>query len=209
MFGVHTKVLKTFGRKKEKTLTHKKLTTMISIISNKFIEQKITFCLIGAFALGFYGLPRHTIDIDFMVDIDHWDKISEIMSVAGYTCFQKTDAFAQFDSDYDIFGKVDLMFANSKTGREMLDRSAFLSAELIGDIYVIQPSDYIILKLLAIANDKERLLKDEFDISEFFKFNRKIGFSEKFEKLDTNRIYNFAEKFRQTDLIKKYLIKEL
>ena len=182
---------------------------MLSIISDKLIDQKIPFCLIGAFALGFYGLPRHTVDIDFMVDINHWNKISKIISEAGYVCFQKTDIFAQFDSDYDIFGKVDLMFANSKTGREMLQRSAFLSAELIGDIYVIQPSDYIILKLLAIANNKDRLLKDEYDISEFFKAHSKLGFSDKFEKLDISRIYNFAAKFRQTDLIKKYLIKEI
>ena len=186
-------------------MADKKLTTMLSIISDKLIKKKIPFCLIGAFALGFYGLPRHTVDVDFMVDGNYWNEISEIMDQVGYICFQKTDMFAQFDSEYDIFGKVDLMFANSEEGRKMLRRSVFTHAELIGDIYIIQPSDYIILKLLAIANNKERLLKDEFDISEFFNAYIKLGISEKFEKLDKERILFFAGKFEQTELIKKYL----
>ena len=189
-------------------MTQKKLTTMLSVIADHFIDKKIPFCLIGAFALGFYGLPRHTVDIDFMVDGDYWDAVSEILTGSGYTCFQKTETFAQFDSEFDVFGKVDLMLAGTETGKEMLRRSVLCKAELIGNIYIIQPSDYIILKLLAIANDKERLLKDELDISEFFKSYKKFGISDNFEKVDTKRIYAFAEKFGQTGLIEKYITTE-
>ena len=178
---------------------------MLSIISDRFMEKRIPFCLIGAFALGFFGLPRHTVDIDFMVDTDYRDSASAILTGAGYTCFQKTETFAQFDSPYDVFGKVDLMLARFEAGREMIRRSVVLDSELIGRVPVIQPTDYIILKLLAVANDKERLPKDEFDISEFFKGYRKFGISDKFEKIDAKRIYDFAGKFGQTDLLAKYL----
>ena len=181
---------------------------MLSILSDRFIEKQIPFCLIGAFALGFYGLPRHTVDIDFMVDADYWDHALEILTLAGYTCFQKTESFAQFDSAYDVFGKVDMMFASSDVARGMIHRSILLDAELIGKVPVVQPTDYIILKLLAVANDKERLPKDEFDISAFFKGYRTFGISDKFEKIDATRIRGFAEKFGQTGLIKKYLVTE-
>lgn len=93
-------------------------------------------------------------------------------------------------------------------GSDPESRSVLFKAELIGNIYIIQPSDYIILKLLAIANDKERLLKDELDISEFFKTYKRFGISDAFEKIDTKRIYTFAEKFGQTGLIKKYITPE-
>lgn len=192
----------------EGVLAQKKLTTMLSILSDRFIEKQIPFCLIGAFALGFYGLSRHTVDIDFMVDANYGDPALEILTGSGYTCFQKTELFAQFDSEYDVFGKVDMMFASTDAGREMIRRSVLLDAELIGRVPVVQPTDYIILKLLAIANDKERLPKDEFDISEFFKGYRTFGISEKFEKIDAKRIYRFAEKFGQTGLIQKYMATE-
>lgn len=186
-------------------MTQKKLTTMLSVISEHFIDGGIPFCLIGAFALGFYGLPRHTVDIDFMIDADYWKEVSEILTRSGYVCYQKTETFAQFDSDYDIYGKVDLMLVNSEAGRAMMRRGVLIDAELIGNIYVIQPSDYIILKLLAIANNQERLLKDEFDIASFFKAYEAFCISDKFEKLDAGRIYAFAEQFGQTGLIKKYM----
>ena len=182
-----------------------KLTSMISILSQVFAENHIPVCLIGAFALGFFGLPRHTVDIDFMADSIHWNRILEIMARSGYVCFQKTRSFAQFDSDYDIFGKVDVMLVDTEEGRAMLNRSVWIDAELIGKIRVIQPSDYIVLKLLAIANNKERRLKDESDIAEFFKTVSEFGLSDRFEGLDFRRIRFFAEKFGQDGLIKKYI----
>ncbi len=178
---------------------------MISILFQSFTENHIPVCLIGAFALGFFGLPRHTVDIDFMADDADWEKILKIMTKSGYTCFQKSRSFAQFDSDYDIFGKVDIMLVDTAEGRDMLSRSAWIDAEIIGRIRVVQPSDYIILKLLAIANNKERRLKDESDISEFFKTVREFGLSDRFEALDFRRIMFFAEKFGQDELIQKYL----
>jgi len=178
---------------------------MISILSENFVENNIPVCLIGAFALGFFGLPRHTVDIDFMTDAAHWNHILEIMTESGYTCFQKSQSFAQFDSDYDIFGKVDFMLVDTEEGRDMLNRSVLIDAEIIGKIRVIQPSDYIILKLLAIANNKERQLKDESDIAEFFKTISEFGLSDEFEALDYQRIRYFAEKYRQGELIIKYI----
>jgi hypothetical protein len=139
-----------------------------------------------------------------MADATHWDRIHGVMTGGGYTCFQKTRSFAQFDSDYDIFGKVDFMLVDTQDGRDMLNRSALIDAEIIGEIRVIQPSDYIILKLLAIANNKERQLKDESDIAEFFKSVSEFGLSDKFEPLNVERIRLFGESFGQDDLIRKY-----
>src|SRR3990167_4285838 len=44
-----------------------------------FKREKIDFCLIGGFALGFYGLGRFTKDIDFKIAIrpQHWPHLKE------------------------------------------------------------------------------------------------------------------------------------
>ncbi len=41
-----------------------KLANMLSIISDNLSQRQIPFCLIGAMALGVYGPPRYTSDIE-------------------------------------------------------------------------------------------------------------------------------------------------
>ncbi len=182
-----------------------KLTNMLSIISEKLSQGQIPFCLIGAMAFGIYGLPRYTSDIALLTTDDNWQNILSVMEQLGYTCYQKTDAFAQFDSESDVYGKVDFMLAKTQDGKEIIKRSITIQRDdLFDKIPVVQPTDYIILKLLAIANNPERSLRDESDISELIKLYNNNLITEKFTPLDKARILLFADKFGQQKLIEKY-----
>ncbi len=143
----------------------KKLTNMLSIISENLSQEQIPFSLTGAMALGAYGLPRYTSDIDLMTEAVCWPKIAPIMERSGYECYQKTDFFAQFDPEMGIYGKVDFMFVTTQEGSEIINRSVSIEDEIFGKIPVIQPSDYVILKLMAIANNPDRITQDEADLS--------------------------------------------
>jgi len=178
---------------------------MLSIISNNLSEKQIPFCLIGAMALGIYGLPRYTSDIDLLTEENSWPKIAPLMERLGYECYQKTDVFAQFDSELGIYGKVDFMFVSTKDGREIINRSISVKNELFGVIPVIQPSDYVILKLMAIANNPDRSIKDKSDLSGFFDLYKKNLLSKSFDDLDVDRIMLFADRFGMERLFKKYI----
>ena len=182
-----------------------KLANMLSIISNSLFEKQIPFCLIGAMALGVYGLPRYTSDIDLLAEKKHWPKIALLMERHGYECYQESDFFAQFDSELGVYGKVDFMFVNTQDGRSILKRSILVEDEVFGSIPVIQPSDYIILKLMAIANNPDRSIKDESDISGFLDLYKNNLLSEYFDVLDVDRILLFADRFGLSELINKYL----
>ncbi len=182
-----------------------KLTNMLRIISEKLSQKKVPFCLIGALALGLYGLPRYTSDIDLLAEESSWPDILDIMEKLGYTCFQKTSAFAQFDSELGIFGKVDFMFVTTSDGKKIISSSTLVSDVFFSSIPVIQPSDYIVLKLMAIANNPDRGLKDESDISDFFNLYNKDLVAKDFDRLDKPKIILFAEKFGKNKLINKYL----
>ncbi len=182
-----------------------KLTNMLAIISDKFSQRQIPFCLIGALALGLYGHPRYTSDIDILVKESSWPDISEIMEKLGYTCFQKTSAFAQFDSELGVFGKVDFMFVKTEEGKGFIRNSTKVNEEYFDGTPVIQPTDYIILKLMAIANNPERSLKDEADISDFFRMYEKNLIASDFDKLDKPKILIFGEKFGMQSVINKYI----
>jgi len=183
----------------------KKLTNMLSIISDNLSQNQIPFCLIGAMALGIYGLPRYTSDIDLLTTDNCWSKIASIMERLGYECHQKTDAFAQFDSELGIYGKVDFMFVSTQDGRDMIKRSILLQDELFGKIPVIQTTDYIILKLMAIANNPDRSMRDESDLLGVFDLLKNNLLSKYFDIIDMDRIIFFADRFGQRKRIEKYL----
>ncbi len=125
-------------------------------INRHFRKKQIPFAMIGAMALALYGIPRFTSDIDLLSDGRKRSEITAVLEQLGYTCFQHTEQFAQFDSEFGVFGKIDLMFVNTADGREILDRRVEIFDEILGNAPIIQPSDYIILKIMALANNPGR-----------------------------------------------------
>ena len=176
-------------------MTSQKLPSMLRIITNNLSENEIPYTLIGAFALNLYGLPMFTADIDLLTEGRFWPMISPVMERLGYTCFHKTKSFAQFDCELGVYGKVDFMFVNTPEGRDILVRSIVIKDELLGEHSIIQPTDYIILKLMAIANNPDRSSKDEGDIIEVLKLSKNGLIPEDFDILNRDRIYFFAERF--------------
>ncbi len=171
------------------------------------MKEQIQYSLIGALALSLYGLPKFTADIDLLTEGRFRPLISSMMERLGYTCFQKTKSFAQFDSELGVLGKIDFMFVSTADGQDILERSVLVKDELLGDHPVIQPTDFIILKLMAIANNPERISKDEGDILDVLKVYEKGLIHEAFGKLDKGRIYLFAERFGQRERVDSLLEK--
>lgn len=182
-------------------MTLQKLPRMLHIISGMLTKEGIPYALIGAFALSLYGMPKYTADIDILTGGRFWAKISSIMKGLGYTCFQKTRSFAQFDSEMGIYGKVDFMLVGTPDGMEILQRSVVVRDDLIGDHPIIQPTDYIILKLMAIANNPDRGPGDEGDILRVLKSFRKSLIPDDFDPIDWERIYFFADRFGQKERV--------
>jgi len=186
-----------------------KIPSVLGTVSKHLNEQHVPYALIGAMALGLYGFPRYTSDIDLITDSHSWPTIHKTMDGLGYECFQKTDAFAQFDSEMGILGKVDFLFVRSQDGLAILDRRVMVEDDLLGTQPVVQPTDYIVLKLMAIANNPERAISDEADISVFLKLHSKQMVPEIFEPLDTERLNLFAARFGQEDILQKHLKKKI
>ncbi|MFW5855522.1 MAG: hypothetical protein ACOCW9_09325, partial [Thermodesulfobacteriota bacterium] len=176
---------------------------MFSMLTRRFDEQNIPFAAIGAMALSAYGLPRFTADIDLLSESAHRNKIYNILTEAGFTCFQETETFAQFDSEMGVYGKVDLMFVGTPAGKAMLKRRIRISDDLLGNYPVIQPSDYIVLKLMAAANDPSRQVGDEADIATLLKQIRGKDLTDSFEPLQRDRILEFARQFRLEKHVKR------
>ncbi|MBI9085588.1 MAG: hypothetical protein JEZ11_18465 [Desulfobacterales bacterium] len=171
--------------------------SILGSISRQLNNHNVPYALIGAMALSIYGLSRYTSDIDLMCDAASWPTISQGMSTIGFECFQKADAFAQFDAEGGILGRIDIMLIETDEGRAMLDRRVVVADELLGSQPVAQPTDFLILKLMSMANNAQREPADRADISAIFRLNDAGMIPRLFEPLDINRLTQFAERFGQ------------
>ena len=130
-----------------------------------FQEKKIRYALIGGFALGALGIPRATVDIDFLVRYDDLPKIKGLMEGLGYKCVFQTENVSQYVSPLEILGEIDFLHAFRKTSLGMLERA--IEKEILGGaqkIKVLRAEDIIGLKVQSAANNESRFNREYADI---------------------------------------------
>lgn len=130
-----------------------------------FEAKGILYGLIGGYAVSLWGLPRATVDLDFLVRRDDMTTVRNIAESLGYRCIHSSDNVTQFDSDDVNLGEIDFLHAFRPASISMLER---LELKEIFDghvrVPVIQPEDLIGLKVQAIANSPPRMAVDRGDI---------------------------------------------
>jgi len=175
--------------------------TVLGLLLKSFQEENVRYALIGGFALGALGVPRATVDIDFLIHRDDLDKIEKIMKVNGYDCAFKSENVSQYISPLKLFGEVDLLHAFRDIAVGMLERAVeknIFEGKL--KIKVLKPEDIIGLKLQAIINDENRITQEFADIESlmgFYKSNLDWRLIEEYFK-----IFDQEEKF--IELKKKF-----
>ncbi|MBI5789376.1 MAG: nucleotidyltransferase [Candidatus Schekmanbacteria bacterium] len=132
-------------------------------ILTEFDQKGVRYALMGGFALGVLGIPRTTVDLDFLVNRDDATHIAQIMQQIGYECAYQSENVAQYISALKIFGEVDFLYAFRSSALAMLNRA--VEKELSGKtIKVLRVEDIIGLKLQAAVNNSARFSQDWADI---------------------------------------------
>lgn len=56
-------------------------------------KQKVKYCIIGSYAVGFYGYPRYTKDIDILVEpsLENAKKIFKVLKEFGFKSLNLTE----------------------------------------------------------------------------------------------------------------------
>lgn len=144
---------------------------IIRLLLNEFIENNVRYALMGGFALGALGIPRATVDIDFLVNHNDLPKVDNIMEKNGYECVYKSENVSQYVSPLKIFGEVDFLHAFRKISIRMIEKAIekdIFEGEL--KIRVLRPEDIIGLKIQAIANDEKRANREYVDIEALMEY---------------------------------------
>lgn len=139
--------------------------TVLKLILDGFQEKDVRYAVIGGFALGLLGVPRATVDLDFLVHREDLSKIDTIMKTNDYKCVYKSENVSQYVSPLKLFGEIDFLHAFREISCKMIERS--VEKEIFEGklkIRVLTPEDIIGLKVQAIANDEKRALREYADI---------------------------------------------
>ena len=157
-----------------------------------FDYQQIRYAAIGGFALGVLGIPRATMDLDFLVQRDDLDKLQIVLTTLGYQRYVQTENVSQYRHAEALWGSVDIVHAFRKAALGMLSRAKgypiFGGAQ---EVRVINPEDLIGLKVQAMVNDPDRRSQEMADIERVMAV---YG-----QRLDWQRIEEFYELFDLSD----------
>lgn len=130
-----------------------------------FQEKDIRYALLGGMALGAWGVPRGTVDIDFLVHFDDMSKADALMQSLGYECRYRTENVSQYMSPLQVFGEVDFLHAFRTPSLSMIqraeDRKIFDGTV---SVKVLKIEDLIGFKVQAMANNQSRIDRDMVDI---------------------------------------------
>ena len=122
---------------------------LIEKVASLAREHGLGFLLIGGNALAFYGYPRNTLDVDFLIRDDELEKWEQILGAMGYRKFHATSAFAQFEKGEGL--PADLMVVSDSTW-EKLNESARLFSMGSEEFALPSPEHIVALKLHAATS---------------------------------------------------------
>lgn len=138
---------------------------VLKAILSEFEEKQIRYAVTGGFAVGALGVPRATMDVDFLVHSDDLPVLDASMNRLGYRCGGRTENVSRYIHAEAAWGRIDCLHAFRKYTLAMLARAQ--QQQIFGGaqrISVLQPEDVIGLKVQAIANDPLRRGQDQVDI---------------------------------------------
>lgn len=161
---------------------------VLQVLLAEFDGNGIRYAAIGGFALGVLGVPRATLDLDFLVHRDDLEKLHETLTRREYQRVFHTENVSQYRHPDVLWGSVDFVHAFRKAGLAMLARAK--SHPIFGGtgaIRVAEPEDVIGLKVQAMVNDPDRRSQEMADIERLMALYGR--------KLDWQRIQEFYDLF--------------
>jgi hypothetical protein len=169
---------------------------VLRALINEFSRLRIRCAAIGGFALGVLGVPRQTMDLDFLVHRDDLEKLDGALTALGYTREFQSENVSQYRHPDATWGSVDFIHAFRNISLAMLDRAKDYPA-LGGkqSLRTAQPEDVIGLKVQAMYNDPERRAQEQNDIERLM---ARYG-----SQLDWDRVQEFYDVFGLSEEARK------
>ncbi|MEK6567656.1 MAG: nucleotidyl transferase AbiEii/AbiGii toxin family protein [Candidatus Omnitrophota bacterium] len=168
--------------------------TIFHLISDIADKNGVSCVLIGGFAVNHYKVTRQTLDVDFLITKEDFERILPLLQNAGYKTDYSQEVFTRLKSNQLMLMDIDFMFVDEDTLSKIIKDGEKIN---IANKRFIVPSlsNLIALKLHSIKyNPKMREMKDLPDIINLIRINKMDFKSNNFRtlclKYGTEEIYS-------------------
>ena len=137
----------------------------LETLGRRFADRQCRWAVIGGVAMGFYGVPRATVDVDVLLDGAFAPHLDEMVADLGYSLSYRWEESSHFLPTRPDRCPLDVLHARRAHSLAMLVRANHmpLGADSIG-VPVVQVEDLIGLKVQALVNDPDRRRGELVDI---------------------------------------------
>lgn len=129
-----------------------------------FQERKIRHAVIGGVGLGGYGLPRATVDLDFVVDANGQEDVVRFLESLGYRTLHRSTGYSNHQHPEPDRGGVDLVYVQEPTSAMIFKGARMLEGPGGMKVPVPRPEHLVAMKVVAMKNDPSRTYQDMADI---------------------------------------------
>jgi predicted nucleotidyltransferase len=137
---------------------------VIEEVTSQLDAEGIQYALIGGFAMALRGVQRATIDLDFILTLEDWEKADRIFQASGYIRAFKSENVSHYMAKDDELGRIDILHAFRGPTLGMLERAERIEISNGLTLPVVQVEDIIGLKIQAAVNSPRRSSADWADI---------------------------------------------
>ena len=146
------------------------------ILANVLDDRDVSYAIGGALSLGFYAVPRATVDVDINIFVDPRNQlplILEVLASAGFSADAERDVLAEQAVQEGQFRgrvsglRVDVFVPAIPYYASLAERRRQVS--LLGHpIWILGPEDLVVLKMVFFRRkdlaDVEAVLRDQSDL---------------------------------------------
>lgn len=160
-----------------------KYPTIFHLISSIVDKTKVTCVLIGGFAVNYYKVTRQTVDVDFLITKEDFEKILGLLEKEGFKKDYTQQVFVRLTADKSYLMDLDFMFVDKDTLDKIVKEAKETS--IAGQKFIVPALNHLLaLKLHAIKyNPKIRENKDLPDIINLIRINKLDVKNNEFRKL--------------------------
>jgi hypothetical protein len=139
--------------------------TVLGVVSDFLEEKGFRYAVIGGVALIAYGLPRTTLDLDFIVESSAQDDLIRFLESRGYQTLHRSSGYSNHvHPDLLLWGSLDFVYVSGETSRELFAACRTATGPGGLQILVPKPEHLAALKITAIKNDPARTFQDLADV---------------------------------------------
>jgi nucleotidyltransferase AbiEii toxin of type IV toxin-antitoxin system len=138
--------------------------TVLPVVSSFLRERGYRYALIGGVALTTYGLPRMTLDLDFVVELTAQDDLIQFLESQGYRTLNRSRGYSNHDHPDPDLGRLDFVYVSGETSQKLFAECRLFLAPGGVEVPIPKPEHLAAMKVLAMKNDPERTFQDLADI---------------------------------------------